>query len=188
MAEEAQGVGDIPAAEDMVEAGLMAGNRRRREKAMLHAIAGDRGSMAGWFALRMLLWVSLVLGLGGVQAALAQESGQKTFNSATEASDAFATAVQNHDEAAMLAILGPSGRDVISSGDPVADQKNQDAFASKYRASHQFAAAGDGRTFLYIGSENGRLLYRCGRMDLNGTSTRIMASKRFYIGGSAPMN
>jgi len=85
---------------------------------------------------------------------MAQEPGQKTFSSATEATDAFAAAVKSHDEAAMLAILGPSGRDLISSGDPVADRNNQDAFATKYRASHQFLAAGDRRTFLYIGPEN----------------------------------
>ena len=100
------------------------------------------------------MWVSLVLGLGSAQAALAQAPGQKTFNSAAEATDAFASAVQNHDEAAMLAILGPSGRDLISSGDPVADRNKQDTFSAKYHASHQFAAAGDGRTFLYIGTEN----------------------------------
>jgi len=100
------------------------------------------------------LWVSLVLGLASAPAALAQEPGQKTFSSAAEATDAFAGAVQNHDEAVMLAILGPSGRELISSGDPVADKDGQDAFAAKYHASHQFAAAGDGRTFLYIGSEN----------------------------------
>jgi hypothetical protein len=57
----------------------------------------------------------------------------------------------------MLAILGPSGRDLISSGDPVADNDRQDTFAAKYHVSHQFAGAGDGRTFLYIGSENLRL-------------------------------
>ena len=144
---------DTVAAEDMVEAAIMAANRRRREKAMLQAIDRNRRSTTGWLALRVLS-VSLVLGLGGAQAALAQEPGQKTFSSPTEATDAFAAAVRNHDEAAMLAILGPSGRDLISSGDPVADQNREDAFATKYRASHQFAAAGDGRTFLYIGAEN----------------------------------
>lgn len=120
---------------------------------MLQSIDTTRRSMAGWLALRVLL-VSVILALGSVRAALAQAPGQKTFNSITEATDAFAAAVQNHDEAAMLAILGPSGQDLISSGDTVADQKNQDAFVTKYRASHQFAAAGDGRTFLYIGPEN----------------------------------
>src|SRR5271165_4248530 len=120
---------------------------------MLQAVDGNRISTARWLAL-WAFWTNLVLGLASAQAALAQEPGQKTFNSATAATDAFAAAVQNHDEAAMLAILGPSGRDLISSGDRVADQNRQDSFAAKYRALHQFAAAGDGRTFLYIGTEN----------------------------------
>ncbi|MGO9603858.1 MAG: DUF2950 domain-containing protein [Candidatus Binataceae bacterium] len=120
---------------------------------MFQPTDSNRRSTTGWVALQVL-WVSLLLGLGRVPAASAQEPGQKTFNSAAEAADAFAAAVQNHDEAAMLAILGPSNGDLISSGDPVADQKNQDAFTAKYRAAHQFLAAGDGRTFLYIGAEN----------------------------------
>jgi hypothetical protein len=120
---------------------------------MLQTIDSNRRSTTGRLALPVL-WVSLVLGLGIAQAALAQEPGQTTFNSSTEATDAFAAAVQNHDEAAMLAILGPSAKDLISSGDPVADKDNRDAFVTKYRASHQFAAAGDGRTFLYVGPEN----------------------------------
>ena len=131
----------------------MATNRRWREKAMRQPIDVNRRSTAGWLALPVF-WVGFVLAFGCARAAFAQESGQKTFNSAMEATDAFAAAVGNHDEAAVLAILGPSGRDLISSGDPVADRNKQDAFAAKYRASHQFAAAGDGRTFLYIGSEN----------------------------------
>ncbi len=170
MAEEAKGAADRLAqnmaaaeavnivaaeimAENMVAAAVMATNRRWRKNAMLQPIDGNRRSTIGWLALRVL-WVSLVLGLGSAQTALAQAPGRKTFNSATEATDAFATAVQTHDDAAMLAILGPSGRDLISSGDRVADQNNQDTFATKYRASHQFLAAGDGRTFLYIGPEN----------------------------------
>jgi hypothetical protein len=147
---------DMPAAADTVaavEAAVMGANRRSREKAMRQSINGNRISTAGWLAL-WVLSVSLVLGLGGARAALAQESGQKTFSSAAEAAEAFAAAAQNNDEATMLAILGPSGRDLISSGDPVADKERHDTFAAKYRASHQFAGAADGRTFLYIGEEN----------------------------------
>jgi hypothetical protein len=145
--------GMVEAAEGMVEVVVMATNRRWRGKAMCQSIDGNRRGNIGWRALPVL-WLGFVLGLGCAQAALAQEPGQKTFNSATEATDAFATAVGNHDAAAMLAILGPSGRDLISSGDSVADRNKQDTFAAQYHASHQFAAAGDGRTFLYIGPEN----------------------------------
>jgi hypothetical protein len=120
---------------------------------MLEIIHGNRINAAARLALRILC-VSLLLWPGGIRTAFAQESGQKTFASAAEAADAFDAAVQNHDEAAMQAILGPSSQDLISSGDPVADKKNQDAFASKYHTSHQFLTTADGRTFLYIGAEN----------------------------------
>ena len=144
----AEAVGTVAEEEKPVTA-----NRRRQEKAMRQTIDSNRISTSDRLAL-WILSVSLVLGFGIVPAALAQEPGQKTFGSATEATDAFAAAVQNHDETTMLAILGPSGRDVISSGDPVADKTNQNAFVAKYRASHQFAGAPDGRTFLYIGDQN----------------------------------
>ena len=140
-------------AQSTMEVAIMAINRRRPEKAMLHPIDGNRKMTTGLQAIRFLS-VCLVLGFGSGSAALAQQPGQKTFSSAAEAADAFAVAVQNHDEAAMLAILGPSGEDLISSGDPVADKNKQDSFTAQYHASHQFAAAGDGRTFLYLGTEN----------------------------------
>jgi hypothetical protein len=141
----------MPRAEDTVEEAAMATDRRRREKSMRPANR-NRRSATGSLVVRVLC-VALMVGLGG-RTALAQEAGQKTFNSAVEASDAFAAAVQNHDEAAMLAILGPSAKELIASGDPVADKNRQDDFAAKYQASHQFAQAGDGRTFLYIGPDN----------------------------------
>jgi len=149
---------DMPAVAEAVNtavegAAVMATKRRWQGKAMRQPIDDNRISTTGRLAL-WVLSVSLVLGFGIVAPVLAQEPGQKTFGSATEATNAFCAAVQNHDETAMLAILGPSGRDVISSGDPVADKTNQDAFVAKYRASHQFASAPDGLTFLYIGNEN----------------------------------
>lgn len=131
----------------------MDANHRRRETAMLQPIDCDRRISAGRLVARLVL-VSFILGLGSARAALAQEPGQKTFASAAEATDAFAAAVGNHDEATMLAILGPSAKDIITSGDPVADKNRQDNFAAKYAVSHQYAAAGDGRTFLYIGQDN----------------------------------
>jgi hypothetical protein len=141
------------AAQSMAEATVMAINCRSQKKTMVQTALDNRTTAI----LRMIPWVlliSLVLGLGAIRTAFSQETGQKTFTSAAEAADAFDTAVQNHDEAAMQAILGPSSQDVISSGDPVADKKNQDAFANKYHTSHQFLATADGRTFLYIGDEN----------------------------------
>jgi hypothetical protein len=127
-------------------AAVMAIKRQHRAKGMV------RWSAKGSLALQ--IWCVSLAAFSSPWTALAQAPGQETFNSVAEATDAFATAVGNHDEAAMLAILGPSGKVLISSGDPVEDKNKQDTFASNYRVSHQFAAANDGRTFLYIGPNN----------------------------------
>ncbi|MBF6568893.1 MAG: DUF2950 domain-containing protein [Candidatus Binataceae bacterium] len=125
---------------------VVAADRRRRNSPLVMLVRSRR--------VLPVLFVSLLIGLGGALSAFAQTPGQKTFSSPTEAADALAAAAQNHDEAAMLEILGPSAQDLISSGNQVADQKKQDFFARNYHASHQFAVASDGRMFLYVGPEN----------------------------------
>jgi hypothetical protein len=62
---------------------------------------------------------ALVILLAGCFPAgsLAQQPGQKTFSSAEEASKAFVAAAERNDEKAMLEILGPDGKQTVSSGD-----------------------------------------------------------------------
>lgn len=120
---------------------------------MLRAIDDNRSSTLARLALKVLL-IGLAIGLGPSRSVFAQEAGQKTFSSQTAATDALAAAAQNNDDQEMLAILGPSARDLISSGDPVVDRNNQTNFAKKYHELHQFAATGDGRVFLYVGADN----------------------------------
>jgi len=52
---------------------------------------------------------------------MAQQPGHRTFSSPEEASNAFVTAVRRNDEKAMLNILGPDGKQIISSGDETED-------------------------------------------------------------------
>lgn len=138
----------------LAEAMNMATKRRpRQETQIVQTLPLNRGNMAVVIAARAFCAI-LLFALGGAPVAFAQEAGQRTFDSVTAATDAFAAAVRNHDEAAMLAILGPSAKDLISSGDPVADRNKQDTFSLNYIGLHQFAAASDGHTFLYIGPNN----------------------------------
>lgn len=120
---------------------------------MLQTRDDKRASAAGWLTIKVLL-IGLVVGVFSSRTTFAQEQGQKTFSSPTAAADALAAAAQKHDEQAMLAILGHSGRALISSGDRVADKENNDRFVEKYREMHRFAVTGSGRVFLYIGAEN----------------------------------
>lgn len=84
----------------------------------------------------------------------AQQPGQKTFASASEASHALARAVQADDQSALLSILGPDAKDLISSGDPAEDKANRDEFVQKFKQMHRFVNEPDGTTTLYIGAEN----------------------------------
>jgi hypothetical protein len=84
----------------------------------------------------------------------AQQSGQKTFGSAAEASHALVKAVQSDDQSALLSILGPDAKDLISSGDPSEDKSSREEFVQKYKQMHRLVNEPDGTTTLYIGAEN----------------------------------
>jgi hypothetical protein len=85
---------------------------------------------------------------------VAQQPGQKTFSSAEDASKALVTAAQNNDEKAMLEILGPEGRHIVSSGDDAEDSESRANFVQKYQQMHRLVKEPDGTTTLYIGAEN----------------------------------
>ena len=86
--------------------------------------------------------------------AVAQQQGQKTFSSPGEASDALFTATQNNDEKAMLDILGPDGKQLVSSGDEAEDANSRANFVKKYQEMHRLVKEPDGTVTLYIGAQN----------------------------------
>src|SRR6202161_1539334 len=86
--------------------------------------------------------------------ATAQQQGQKTFSSADQASHALVAALTSGDDNAVLQILGPDGKEIVSSGDPAEDQANRANFVAKFQAMHRLVVEPDGNTTLYIGAEN----------------------------------
>jgi hypothetical protein len=85
---------------------------------------------------------------------LAQQTGQKTFSSPEDASNALLTATQNNDEKAMLDILGPDAKQIVSSGDEAEDAESRASFVQRYQQMHRLVKEADGTTVLYIGAEN----------------------------------
>jgi hypothetical protein len=85
---------------------------------------------------------------------MAQQPGQRTFSSAEEASRALVAAVQSDDEKAMLDLLGPDGKQLISSGDEAEDAQSRANFVQKYQEMHRLVHEPDGTTTLYIGARN----------------------------------
>jgi len=85
---------------------------------------------------------------------MAQQHGQKTFSSPEDASNALLTAAQNNDEKAMLDILGPDAKQIVSSGDDAEDAQSRANFVRRYQQMHRLVNEPDGTTVLYIGAEN----------------------------------
>src|ERR1700734_1303820 len=84
----------------------------------------------------------------------AQQQGQKTFSSADEACHALVGALKSGDDKALLQILGPDGKEIISSGDPAEDAANRTNFVSKFQQMHRMVVEPNGTTTMYIGAEN----------------------------------
>jgi hypothetical protein len=103
--------------------------------------------------LKIAMLATLLLTCLPADSAVLQR-GQKTFASPEEASRAFVAAAQNNDEKAILEILGPDAREIVSSGDPTEDAEGRANFANKYQEMHRFLKEPDGSVTLYIGAEN----------------------------------
>jgi DUF2950 family protein len=107
-----------------------------------------------WANLPKLAAVAALLTLCLPASSVAQQPGQKTFVSAEEAANALVTAAKSNDEKAMLEILGPDGKQIVSSGDDAEDAETRANFAQRYQEMHRLVREPDGTTILYIGAHN----------------------------------
>jgi hypothetical protein len=107
-----------------------------------------------WANLSELAAVASLLTVCFPVRSMAQQPGQKTFSSPEDASTALVTAAQSNDEKAMLDILGPDGRQIVSSGDETEDAEGRANFVRRYQEMHRLVKEPDGTTVLYIGAEN----------------------------------
>ena len=103
---------------------------------------------------RLVALVSIAVCLGSFDLARAQQSEQKTFSSCEEACAALLNAVQQEGEAALIEILGPTGKEIISGGDEIEDRNSRRKFVEKYREMHRLVREPDGTITLYVGAEN----------------------------------
>jgi DUF2950 family protein len=109
---------------------------------------------SSWGHLPTFAFVAVLLLTCFPGRSLAQQKGQKTFSSPQEASDALVAAIQSNDEKALLDILGPDGKQIVSSGDEVEDANARANFLQKYKEMHRLVKEPDGTTSLIIGAEN----------------------------------
>ena len=107
-----------------------------------------------WANLPKVAAVAILLTWCLSTRSMAQQQDQKTFSSPEDASKALITAAQSNDEKAMLDILGPDGKQIVSSGDEIEDAHNRANFIQRYQEMHRLVKEPDGTTTLYVGAEN----------------------------------
>jgi Protein of unknown function (DUF2950) len=100
--------------------------------------------------MRRQAWLALCAGLIlWFGPAVAQEK----FITPDAAVTALVDAAKTQDKSAVLAVLGPKGREVINSGDTVADRVARDKFIAAFDAKHALTEDGDEAT-LVVGKDD----------------------------------
>jgi hypothetical protein len=109
-----------------------------------------------WYSATVREYAALAILLVGCfpATAMAQQPGQKTFSSPEEASSALVAAMQSKNDKALLELLGPDGKQLISSGDEIEDLHARADFVQRYLEMHRLVNEPDGTTTLYIGARN----------------------------------
>ena len=111
-------------------------------------IKEKRGISGGLYHLAVVLAVALIL-LGSYQKADAQ---QKTFKSPEEAVKGLMDAVRSNNTKELLAIFGPAGKEIVSSGDKVADQAGIKHFIKDYEEMNKLEKETDQKVILVVGN------------------------------------
>ena len=85
--------------------------------------------------------------------ASAQDTKQKKFKSPEDAFTSLVKAAKNNDTKELLAIFGPEGKDIISSGDQVADKEARKRFVKAAKEAVKFSKLDDETMLPVIGKD-----------------------------------
>ena len=109
-------------------------------------------------AVAASLWLSVLCGCAKPAANLPGAATVKTdvqtsFATPDEAVAALVAAGEKADTTALQAMLGPDTAGLLSSGDPVQDQKERDGFLKRYAAYHELVAGDTDNLVLLVGED-----------------------------------
>ena len=104
-------------------------------------------------------WIMFFLALPAVlflpwAASDARAEAQKKFASPEEAVQALVAAIRANDVKAMIAILGPGGKELVSSGDDLADKVGREKFLRSYDQKNTLQQGTAGKAILCTGDDN----------------------------------
>lgn len=106
----------------------------------------------GGFGFAILTAVMVLAGLG--QSLFAADAGPKYFKSPDEAVKALIDATKENDTKELMAIFGPAGKELIFSGDEVADQFGRGRFVKAYEAMNRLVSENEKKVILHVGNRD----------------------------------
>ncbi len=104
--------------------------------------------------LATMLATLLVLAVVWSPSVCAASVTQKRFASAEDGVQALIAAAKAGDVKAMLDVLGPAARPLITSGDPVMDRHDRERLAHAYEESHSLVMSGETKAVLQVGNDD----------------------------------
>jgi hypothetical protein len=100
-----------------------------------------------------VLIATIIIAIASGLPASAQHEEQKKFKSPEDAFKALIEAAGNNDTSELLAIFGPEGKDIISSGDSVADRRSRERFVKRAADGVKFSKLDDKTVLPVIGKD-----------------------------------
>lgn len=120
---------------------------------MLTNILNQKRCLVYCFGFAIIAAAMMVVGFYQIGiAADVKQVKQKTFQTPEEAAKALFDAVKAGDTKELLVILGPAGKEVISSGDETADKTGRERFVKDYEAMSRLEKETDKKVTLVVGN------------------------------------
>ena len=122
---------------------------------MLTNILNQKRCSVYCFGFAIIVAALMVVGFYqmGIAADVKQVK-QKSFQAPEEAAKALFEALRAGDTKELLAIFGPAGKEVISSGDEVADKAARERFVKSYEAMNKLEKETDKKVTLVVGNHD----------------------------------
>jgi hypothetical protein len=103
---------------------------------------------------RAMGMIALVSMLASASIALAAESKQKIYATPEEAVKELIASMKSGDVKALMAVLGQGSKDIVESGDAVADKAGRERFVKSYEQANLLEKSGDSKVVLSTGKDN----------------------------------
>jgi hypothetical protein len=114
----------------------------------------DRNRGTIFWVILVVCVASVIVLAGDARYACSQGAAQKTFASPEEAVRALMEAVRTNNLQELAGIFGPDAKNVISSGDDIADRAERDRFVQSFMAANRLVADGTSKTMLHVGKDD----------------------------------